>query len=327
MSAVLHTDNLSIGYVRNKSRIIVQSQLNLNLNAGELVCVIGQNGCGKSTLLRTLAGLQSSLDGKVFLGGVLLQKMKLHQKAQMLALVLTDLVQIENARVFDIVKMGRQPYSGWWGKLCENDIRIVDEAIRMVHLSHKTNSLLNELSDGERQRVMIAKALAQDTPLVLLDEPTAHLDLPNRVEIMLLLHELAHRTQKSFLISTHELDIALQAADHIWLMEVDGGIRCGVPEDLVLQGHFNAAFQSKSYYFNTTNGNFSMNYKLVKQVSVTGNKMRMYWTLRALARAGYCVVENASIQIDVTDSCWQIENADFFSIQQVLEYLDEFYID
>jgi iron complex transport system ATP-binding protein len=326
MSCVLHTENLAIGYLKNKAELVVQSQLNVSLNAGELVCVIGQNGCGKSTLLRTLAGLQNSISGHVYLGDVLLQKMKLHQKARTLALVLTDIVQIENTRVSDLVKMGRQPYSNWWGSLCDEDVRIVDNAIDMVHLTHKANFMLNELSDGERQRAMIAKALAQDTPLVLLDEPTAHLDLPNRVEIMLLLHDLAHRTKKSFLISTHELDIALQAADHIWLMEVGGGIRCGVPEDLVLQGYFNAAFQSKSYYFNTTNGNFSMNYPLLKKVNVQGNKTRMYWTLRALARAGYCVVDNAKLLIDVNETNWLIDNKEFKTIQEVLDFLDVVYV-
>lgn len=323
MSSVLSTHNLSIGYSKKKNRTTVQSGLNLELLAGELVCLIGQNGCGKSTLLRTLAGLQKPLAGKVLVDNIEFDKYRIHEKARKLSLVLTDRVEIENASVSDIVRMGRQPYSNWWGSLSEEDYRIIDEAIEMVHLTHKSDSHLNELSDGERQRVMIAKALAQDTPLVLLDEPTAHLDLPNRVEIMLLLHRLAHRTGKAIIISTHELDMALQAADRIWLMTKTDGIECGVPEDLVLQGHFHEAFQSKSYYFNSANGNFSMNYPMTKKVWVEGDKTRIYWTLRALARAGYMVVQEAEIVINITPDSWIIDKTVLKSVEELLTKLEE----
>jgi len=321
--SVLSTHNLSIGYSKKKNKTIVQSSLNLKLLAGELVCLIGQNGCGKSTLLRTLAGLQKPLAGKVLVDNIEFDKYKIHEKARKLSLVLTDRVEIENASVSDIVRMGRQPYSNWWGSLSEKDYRIIDEAIEMVHLTHKADSHLNELSDGERQRVMIAKALSQDTPLILLDEPTAHLDLPNRVEIMLLLHKLAHRTGKSVVISTHELDMALQAADRIWLMAKSGGIESGVPEDLVLQGHFHEAFQSNSYYFNSANGNFSMNYPMTKKVWVEGDKTRMYWTLRALARAGYMVVEDALTTVKISSTSWQIENEELKTVEELLAKLDD----
>jgi iron complex transport system ATP-binding protein len=323
MSSILNTYNLSIGYSKKRNKIVVQSDLNLDLKAGELVCLIGQNGCGKSTLLRTLAGLQKPLLGKVLVDNQELEKIRIHEKARILALVLTEKVDIENATVADIVRMGRQPYCNWWGDLSNSDVEIVRESIEMVHLEYKTNSQLNELSDGERQRVMIAKALAQDTPLILLDEPTAHLDLPNRVEIMLLLHKLAHTTGKSVIISTHELDMALQAADRIWLMTKTDGIECGVPEDLVLRGHFHDAFQSKSYYFNSANGNFSMNYPMTKKVWVEGDKTRMYWTLRALARAGYMVVEEAPIVVKITSENWFIENEELKSVEELLAKLDE----
>ena len=323
MTSILNTHNLTIGYSKKRNKIVVQSDLNLDLKAGELVCLIGQNGCGKSTLLRTLAGLQKPLHGKVLVDNQELEKIRIHEKARILALVLTEKVDIENATVADIVRMGRQPYSNWWGDLSNSDVEIVRESIEMVHLGNKTNSQLNELSDGERQRVMIAKALAQDTPLILLDEPTAHLDLPNRVEIMLLLHKLAHTTGKSVIISTHELDMALQAADRIWLMTKTDGIECGVPEDLVLQGHFHDAFQSKSYYFNSANGNFSMNYPMTKKVWVEGDKTRMYWTLRALARAGYMVVEEAPIVVKITSENWFVENEELKSVEELLTKLDE----
>jgi iron complex transport system ATP-binding protein len=169
---------------------------------------------------------------------------------------------------------------------------------------------------------MIAKALAQDTPIILLDEPTAHLDLPNRVEIMLLLHKLAHDTQKCILLSTHELDLALQAADRIWLMSTDQGVECGVPEDLVFNGSFNRAFQSNAFVFNAANGNFSMNYPMSKSVSVIGDKTRLYWTLRALARAGFSVKQDAEVIIEVTDNAWVIQDVSYQNIEALLVALN-----
>lgn len=320
---ILTTQNLSIGYHKKGKTDIVQSELNLTLRAGELVCLIGPNGSGKSTLLRTLVGLQKALGGKTAIDGKNIATISNHEKALLISLVLTDRIDVENATVKDIVSFGRHPYSSWWGNTTAEDDKFVSEALEMVHLEHKANCYLNELSDGERQRAMIAKALAQDTPIIMLDEPTAHLDLPNRVEIMLLLHKLSHKTGKAILLSTHELDLALQAADRIWLMGVDKGIECGVPEDLVFNGSFNQTFQSKSYFFNEANGNFSMNYPMTKQVWVSGDKTRMYWTLRALARAGYMVVQDAETKILVTQNGWKIDEKAFETIEQLLFELDQ----
>lgn len=318
---ILKTHNLSIGYTTRGKSLVIQRELNLHFRQGELVCLIGPNGSGKSTLLRTLGGLQKSLGGQITLDGRDAVKLTKREKSRLISLVLTDKVEIENAVVRQIVAIGRHPYSNWWGTLSASENKIIDEALEMVHLEHKQNSFLNELSDGERQRVMIAKALVQDTPVIFLDEPTAHLDLPNRVEIMLLLHKLVHTTGKSVLLSTHELDLALQAADRIWLMTADRGVECGVPEDLVFNGNFNNAFRSKSYVFNEANGNFSLNYPMTKKVGVKGDKTRMYWTLRALARKGVEVVENAGDVIEITGSEWIYKNEKYTSIETLLNQL------
>lgn len=325
MTNLLSTYNLSIGYSRKKSKYTVQSGLNLELKSGELVCLIGPNGSGKSTLMRTLAGLQKPLEGHALIKGKDVNLISQQEKALLISMVLTERIDIENATVEDIISLGRHPHSHWWGGSSETDKKAIMQAMEMVNLQHKQNNYISELSDGERQRAMIAKALAQDTPIILLDEPTAHLDLPNRVEIMLLLHRLAHKTNKGILLSTHELDLALQAGDRIWLMDVNRGIECGVPEDLIFNGSFKHTFQSKNYVFNETNGNFSMNYPLLKQVSVAGDKTRMYWTLRALARAGFEVVENADTHISITENTWIVEQGnkttELLSIDSLLHFL------
>lgn len=320
--SILTTHHLSIGYTKRRKNFPIQCNLDLQLKAGELVCLIGPNGSGKSTLLRTMGGLQQPLSGQVLLDGHDVLALSQREKALMISLVLTERVEVENATVTQIVALGRHPHSNWWGKLNNEEGDLVLQALKMVHLEHKANSLLNELSDGERQRAMIAKALAQDTPIILLDEPTAHLDLPNRVEIMLLLHKLAHATQKSILLSTHELDLALQAADRIWLMSADHGVECGVPEDLVFNGSFNNVFQSNAYVFNAANGNFSMNYPMEKTVAVFGDKTRIYWTLRALARAGYSVRQDAHLTIQVTENAWVILDQSYLSIEALLTALN-----
>ena len=316
--SILTTQQLTIGYSRKGKTDVIQSGLDLQLRAGELVCLIGPNGSGKSTLLRTLTGLQKPLSGKTLIDGKEIIKLKQLEKALLIALVLTERIEIENATVYNLVSLGRHPHSNWWGNITDEEDTIIREAIEMVHLTHKIHQNINELSDGERQRAMIAKALAQDTPIIMLDEPTAHLDLPNRVEIMLLLHRLAHKTDKAILLSTHELDLALQAADRIWLMSTDKGVECGVPEDLVFNGSFNRAFESKSYFFNASNGNFSMNYPMARKVWVSGDKTRMYWTLRALARAGYAVMQDADVQILVTENGWTLNNKELSTVEELL---------
>jgi len=325
--SILTTQHLSIGYSKKGKTDIIQSGLDLELRAGELVCLIGPNGSGKTTLLRTLTGLQKSLEGKTLIDGKNITLIKQHEKALMLALVLTERVDIENTTVYNLVSLGRHPHSDWWGNVTDEEDTIIRDAIGMVHMDHKMHQNINELSDGERQRAMIAKALAQDTPIIMLDEPTAHLDLPNRVEIMLLLHRLAHKTQKAILLSTHELDLALQAADRIWLISTDHGVECGVPEDLVFNGSFNRAFQSNSYFFNAANGNFSMNYPMTKKVWVSGDKTRMYWTLRALARAGYVVVQDAEVQILVTEQGWTLNENKICTVEELLQQLSQQFMD
>ena len=199
------THKLTIGYGQK----VVQRDLSFDLQAGEIVCMLGRNGCGKSTLLRTLAGLQPALGGTFDIADV--------------AVVLTDKLSLENTSVREVVATGRYPYTSFLGGLTPKDEQIVDEAIKLSAINFQ-QSAFNALSDGEKQRVLIAKALAQQTPVILLDEPTAHLDLPNRILVLQLLRRLAHEQGKTILISTHELELALRLSDRILLLSDKGAI-------------------------------------------------------------------------------------------------------
>ncbi|MBP1640282.1 MAG: transporter related protein [Bacteroidetes bacterium] len=254
----LRTSNLAIGYTGSNRLTIVQQHLDLELFPGEIVCMIGPNGCGKSTLLRTLGGLQRPITGSILVDGKNLETLSAHDRAESLALTLTDRVEVDKMLVYEIVAMGRYPYTNRFGRLTDIDKAIVAEALAQVHLEEKAQRYISELSDGERQRAMIAKVLAQATPLLFFDEPTAHLDLPNRVSIMLLLTRLAKNTGKAILLSTHELELAMQVADKLWLMN-DRGVRIGTPDQLIADGSFENVFKSDQFFFDVKTGRFTVN--------------------------------------------------------------------
>jgi len=237
----IHTSNLSIGYRREAGAhtgdVVVQRDLTFSLHHGEMVCMLGPNGAGKSTLLRTLAGLQPALAGDCNL-----LKLSAAERARRVALVLTERTGADNTTVRDIVAMGRYPYIGFMGSLSEEDNRVVDLALQQADITRYATRFFNALSDGEKQRVLIAKALAQTTPVILLDEPTAHLDLPNRITLLQLLSRLAHEQGKTILISTHELSLALSFADRILLLAPDKEMRLASADTLQKQDAFNQAF-------------------------------------------------------------------------------------
>ncbi|MDR0604110.1 MAG: ABC transporter ATP-binding protein [Bacteroidales bacterium] len=290
---LLNTHSLAIGY----GSYIVQQDLELFAESGNLICLIGKNGSGKSTLLRTLAGLQKPLKGNVFFNEKMLSKLSHHERSMMLSLVLTDPIDDDNMTVFDLVSLGRFPYTNWIGTLTEKDRHFIMTSIEQVNLTAKINAYLHEISDGEKQRAIIAKALTQDTPLVLLDEPTAHLDLPNRIEIMLLLRRLSVNTRKTFILSTHELDLAIQMADNIWLIHPHK-IETGIPEDLMLSGKLQQIFGNNSFYFDKRDGHFSIHHLLGDlEVQVSGEELPVLWTIRALNRFGIKITDTANIQI------------------------------
>ncbi len=236
----LEAKDLSVGYRQGQSEHILFKKINLFLAPGKLTCFMGPNGIGKSTLIRVLAGLQQPLHGEITIPG-----------EKKIALVLTDKITATNLTAWDLVSFGRYPYLPWGISFSNEDHKIIERSIDDVGIPMLANKKIEELSDGQLQLAMIARALAQETPVLLLDEPTAHLDLNHRVEIMKLLLHLSRKKNKTILIATHELDLALQTADQIWLATPDKSIKIGIPEDLVLDGSFDDIFQFKGFDLKT----------------------------------------------------------------------------
>ncbi len=222
---------LSIGYSSKSNVKTVASDLNGQILQGQLTCLIGPNGVGKSTLLRTLSAFQPCLGGDILLMGKSIGSYSDRQLSRLIGVVLTEKPDVRNMTVRELVGLGRSPYTGFWGALSKNDYQIIDESIRLVGIEKLSLRYVDTLSDGERQKVMIAKALAQQTPIIFLDEPTAFLDFPSKVEVMQLLRQLAKTIQKTVFMSTHDLELALQVADTVWLMQKEG-LAIGTPRQL-----------------------------------------------------------------------------------------------
>lgn len=224
---------LSVGYMR--PRHIVTKGLEATAKHSALTCLIGRNGTGKSTLLRTIACLQPSISGRITIGGCDAAKLTPSELAHALSIVLTKRPYADNLTVGETVALGRTPYTGFWGILSADDKAIVNVAMERVSIAHMENRRICTLSDGEMQRAMIAKSLAQQTPVILLDEPTAFLDFPSKIDLLLLLRRLAHEENKTIILSTHDIETALHAADCLWLLNNDG-ITTGTPRDLAANG-------------------------------------------------------------------------------------------
>jgi iron complex transport system ATP-binding protein len=288
MNSMLHTNNLAIGFRQGKKSSILHEHIELSVRPGELICLIGPNGAGKSTLLRTLAGIHPLIEGSVFLNNRNISQYNAKELARTVGLVLTER-NFGAIRVFDLVSLGRYPYTGFFARLTNDDHRIVLEVLAETGLTQFRKKIFNKLSDGEKQKVMIARVLAQQTPLIILDEPTAFLDLPAKFEIFKMLSVLAHENNKAVLVTTHDLELALKFADKIWLLEQGKDFTCGAPEDLVINDIFSRYFTASNFRFNQHTGSFESTGINYKHVNLNGKGFETFWMAKALQRKGYKV--------------------------------------
>lgn len=254
---ILTTKALSIGYKTKKVKSVVASNIDVNLYSGELVGLIGANGIGKSTFLRTITNVQPKLEGAVEINQKPLEQYSNIELAKVLSLVLTETVASKNLSVLELVALGRQPYTNWVGNLSEKDTTITLEALAQTNISDLKHKKCYELSDGQLQKVMIARALAQDTDLIVLDEPTTHLDMYHKAYILKLLQKLAKDTNKTVLFSSHEIDLAIQLCDRLIVMN-DNQVFTDTPCNLIEKGVFNTLFPKDLISFDNATGSFKV---------------------------------------------------------------------
>lgn len=281
----LRTRGLVAGY---RGRRLL-GPLDMDLPAGRLVCLIGANGAGKSTLIRTLCGMQPALAGEVSIEGMPLTTLSSAARARSLAVVLTERVQATLMTGYELVSLGRYPHIGWSGRLGAQDHAVVRAALAQAGAGALADRLLSELSDGERQKLMIARALAQEPRLLVLDEATAFLDLPRRIETMQLLLDLARQQQLAILLSTHDLELALRYADTLWLIDGQRQVHAGAPEDLALSGLLGATFEAEGLVFDLERGELVVGRGGDRPIRLDGEGIPAAWARRALLRAGFVI--------------------------------------
>lgn len=300
---ILNTRNLSIGYKRGKKILKqVHEKISFELYRGELTCLLGPNGVGKSTLLRTIGASQPPLQGNIFLDNKDIHEYSVKDLSRQIGLVLTEKTFAGALRVKELVALGRHPHTGFFGKLSSYDYAIIEKAMADTGITEKKEAYVAELSDGERQKVMIAKALTQESPIIILDEPTSFLDIISRIEIMNLLRDLARIKNKAILLSTHDLDQALMNADKLWLLGKNTGLCCGNPEDLIFNGKIDEIFDHHQIRLDKLSGAFRKNHHEFKTIKLNADPEFYFWTRNLLNRHGYELATDSPVaEIKIID--------------------------
>jgi len=299
MDEIISINDLVAGYDSKKRDLFRYGPVTTKIKPGDMTVIVGRNGIGKSSLLRTISALQEPLSGMVSYYGTDARDYSRHKLSMTISFVSTEQTGLGNMKVMEMVALGRYPYTNWLGSLDDNDRRMVHEAMRQTGISKIQDKFVYQLSDGERQKSMIARALAQDTPVIILDEPTAFLDLPSRHDILRMLGDLTLHSGKTILFSTHDLDIAMQEADRIWLM-TDSGIYEGAPEDLLINELFSKLFMDSSFYYDRETDVFRLKREMKGDIYLCGNSDYFYYTVRAMERSGFLRSNNESSKMVLT---------------------------
>jgi len=324
--------NLSIGYTSKKEKNIILKGINAKLEKGKLTCFLGRNGAGKSTLLKTVLGVLDPLDGEIIIDGEILHEISANKRSRKISAVLTDVVRTEHISVEEFVALGRIPHTNWKGSLEEIDKKHIANAIEICEIEDIKNKIISELSDGQLQKVNIARAICQDTDLILLDEPTAHLDVSNKFKVFEILRKLAIDYKKSIFIITHDLELAFQNADMLWVIDKDGIMQSGVTEDLLLDKKIIDSFLTSNFEFDYVSGKFL--YKRDSRVSfqLTGDDENTYWTKQALYKNGYGVDKKSDYTLKIYNNPkkWILFEVDteinnFSSIKELISELNKIF--
>ena len=318
-SIALSGQNLSLGYIHQKAKKEILSDLDFALFSGELTCLLGPNGVGKSTLIKAILGQIHPWKGRIQLDQRSITDYSVEELAKQIAVVLTDPVFPGNMTVGQLVALGRTPHTGWSGKLNPADREIVEKALTDTKITYLREERLSEISDGQRQKAMIARALAQDGKVMILDEPTAHLDLVNRFEIMSLLREIAHSQQKAILVVTHDLDIAIETADRFWLLNCGTPLISGKPEDLILSGQINQLLPSDKYRFNLSRGRMEFEGKDLK-FEIEGPQELVFWVEKALIKAGILGLDSG-VSVSAEPFLIRYKDQGFSTLEELVIFL------
>jgi iron complex transport system ATP-binding protein len=306
---ILSLDSLKIGYGSGKNENVLLPPLVAGAKRGELISVIGRNGIGKSTLLRTLTGLQIPLGGDITIGGKNIREYSRMELAQNVGYISTEIIKVNNMSVYDLVALGRYPHTNWTGKLESNDHDVIMDALEKTSMISFRRKFVSELSDGERQKAMIARILAQDTGIMIMDEPTAFLDVASKYEILHLMRMLSRDSDKTIIFSTHDLQMAISQSDKVWLI-LDSEMTEGAPEDLMIAGAFDHLFNSSTVLFNSDDGTFSFRSDTKGSIFIEGQGKYRHWTEKAINRAGFTVSKEKTFPFVVipsdNDSQWQL---------------------
>lgn len=289
---LLQGKNISVGYRTESGTNILLENIDFSIFPEEVICIMGRNGCGKTTLLRAIAGLSNHLSGEIFIKRKKLSEISRTELATLISVVLTDKVEVGNLTVHEVIALGRFPYTNFWGKLTKNDRKIIDDVITLMNLEDIQNHFFSMLSDGQKQKVLIARAIAQDTPILLLDEPTTFLDIPGKLEILKLLKKIAAQKKIAVLFTSHDWELVLEMANRIWPIDESGKMKHGMPEDMILNGEFEKCFRHENFDFNQDHGSFHIRQTDFMPVLLEGgDKTHLYWTTHALKKEGYADVQ------------------------------------
>lgn len=314
----IHIKNLSVGYSQT-----VCSGISAGVKKGELVGLAGKNGSGKSTLIKSILGLLPLLNGKIEINSENIQHWDVQKKAREIAVVFSRLSQTPGIPVFDMVALGRLPYQSGFSKLNSTEINRIENALEMVGIPHLKNRLANELSDGQLQMAMIARALVQDTQIVIMDEPTSHLDIENQFKIFELIYKLSRETGKTFIVASHQIELLLQNSTQLWWID-NGNFHAGFPEQIAYEQRIFEKLSQEQIKFDYQTGNFKFHHPKNKSVNLISDESDLaYWAKHAMERNGFEVSDNSALKVIINKGFIYLNDSKLESLRSLIENINK----